>query len=90
MLEVVDEALHSATEAQKKTSKDADEKFNRAIVALSVYEMKYHPGTTEDATMIKKAEEEDKSSSEFLNRLKDNFRVREVPPFLLCRNTNVD
>lgn len=45
MLEVIDDALSSAAEAQKTTSnwQEVDEKVERAIEALSVYEKKYHP-----------------------------------------------
>ena len=45
VLEVVDDALDSAAEAQKKTSnwQDVDEKVERAIQALKAYEKKYHP-----------------------------------------------
>ena len=84
MLEVVDDALCSASEAQKKTSKVADEKFKKAIETLSVYETNYRPGTTEEKTVAKKmqkAEGEDKSSSMFLNRLKESARVREEVAF---------
>jgi hypothetical protein len=72
VLEAVDEALCSATEAQKRTSKDADEKFKKAIVALSTYETEYRTKKIVVERM-KKAKVDDKSSSEFLNRLKENF-----------------
>jgi hypothetical protein len=82
VLKVVDDALYSATEAQKKTSKDADEKFKEAIDALSVYEAKYHCRKIV-AQKMEKAEEGDKTSSKVLNRLKETFRVRGVCPFAL-------
>ena len=82
MLKVVDDALYSATEAQKKTSNDADEKFKEAIDALSVYEAKYHPSKIV-AQKMEKAEEGDKSSSKVLNKLKEKFLVRGVCPFAL-------
>ena len=79
VLKVVDDALNSATEAQRKTSKDADEAFKKAIDALRAYETKYCPYKTV-AKRMEKAEEEDKSSLKLLNRLKQNFRVREELP----------
>jgi hypothetical protein len=82
VLEVVDEALYSATEAQKKTSKDADKKFKMAIDALSAYETKYHPKKIV-AEKMEKAEEGDKSSSKVLNRLKENSIVRGACSFAL-------
>ena len=76
MLQVIDDALRSATEAGKKTSKEADEKFKRAIYALSAYETKYH--SRESVThVMAEAEAKDKSSSTGLEGLKEKFRVRE-------------
>ena len=75
MLQVVDDALYSAAEARKKTTKDADAKFLKATVALSAYEKKYHFKETVTDTMAE-AEAEDKSSSTILNRLKETLRVR--------------
>jgi len=89
VLEAVDEALCSATEAQKRTSKDADEKFKKAIVALSTYETEYRTKKIVVERM-KKAKVDDKSSSEFLNRLKENFHVSEELALLDRRNTNAD
>jgi hypothetical protein len=89
LLQVVDEALVSATEAQQKTSKDADEKFKNAIDALIAYEKMHHSSETV-AERMKKAEEVDKSSMTLLNRLKNNFHVRKELTLLLCRNTNAD
>jgi hypothetical protein len=86
VFEVVDNALFSATEAQKKTSKVA-EKFKMAIDALRDYETKYHLNKVVTVRM-EKAEEVDKSSSELLNRLK-SFRVRKKLA-LFCRHTDVD
>jgi len=76
VLQVVDYALGSATEARKKTSNDADAKFKKAIDALSAYEKKYHLRETVTQTMAE-AEANDKSSSTILKRLKETFRVRE-------------
>jgi hypothetical protein len=76
VLQVVDDALGSATETRKKTSNDADAKFKKAIDALSVYEKKYHFRETVTCTMAE-AEAKDKSSSTILKRLKETFRVRE-------------
>jgi macrodomain Ter protein organizer (MatP/YcbG family) len=76
VLQVVDDALSSATETRKKTSNDADVKFKKAIDALSAYEKKYHLKETVTQTM-EEAEGKDKSSSTILKRLKETFRVRE-------------
>jgi hypothetical protein len=76
VLQVIDEALYSATEAGKKTTKDADAKFKTAIDALSAYEMKYHRRETVTQTMAE-AEAKDTSSSTILKKLKETFRVRE-------------
>jgi len=84
VLEVVDDALSSATEAQKKTSKDADAKFKGAIDALSAYEKKFHPKETVAETMAE-AEAKDKKSSTILSKLKETLRVREEVTSLLCR-----
>ena len=85
VLEVVDAALHSAAEAQKKTSEVADEKFQKAIKALCDYATNYPSGTTEEtvAKRMRNAEEEDKSKSKFLSSLKV-FPVREELAFLHC------
>jgi hypothetical protein len=76
VLQVVDDALGSATEARKKTSSETDAKFKNAIDALSAYEKKYHSRETVTQTMAE-AEAKDKSSSTILKRLKETFRVRE-------------
>jgi lysyl-tRNA synthetase class I len=72
---VVDYALKSATEAQKKTSKEADEKFKSAIEALTAYEKKFHLRKTV-AERMTAAEAKDKSSSTILNKLREKLRVR--------------
>lgn len=77
MLQVVDDALRSATKARKKTLKDADEDFKKAIDALSAYETRHHPNLeTSVAKRMKSAEEVDTSSLKFLNKLKESRRVR--------------
>lgn len=43
MLQLVDDALLSATDAGMITSYKADKAFENAIQALSEYERKYHP-----------------------------------------------
>jgi hypothetical protein len=75
VLQVVDDALYSATEARKKTTKDADAKFKKATDALSAYGKKYHPKESVTNTMAE-AEAKDKSSSTILKRLKETLRVR--------------
>lgn len=78
MLQVVDDALRSAIKAQKKTLKDVDESFKKATDALSAYERTHHPNAkTLIAERMKTAEEKDTSSLKFLNRLKENWQVRE-------------
>ena len=76
VLAVVDDALGSAAEAQKKTSnwEDVDEKVERAIQALKAYEKKYHPKEIVAKRMLE-AEAKDKSSSTTLDRLKEILRV---------------
>jgi len=76
VLQVVDDALYSATEAGKKKTKNADAKFKEAIDALSAYEKKYHFRDTVIYTMAG-AVAKDKSSSTILKRLKEAFLVRE-------------
>ena len=73
VLEVVDNALSSAAE---KTPKDVDEKFKKAIAALSAYEKRRHSKETV-AKKMEDAETKDKSSSTTLNRLKAKLLVRE-------------
>lgn len=75
MLQVVDDALYSATEARKKTTKDTDSKFKKATIALSAYAKKYHPGETVTQNMTD-AGAKDNSSSTFMKRLKETWRVR--------------
>jgi hypothetical protein len=92
VLEVVDDALCSVAEAQKKTSKDVesvDEKFRKAIHELKVYEEKHHSNSKVVEGRMEDAQKKDKVSSTTLNRLKEKFRVREELAPLLCRNTNV-
>ena len=72
---VVDYALKSATEAQRKTSKEADERFKRAIEALAAYEKQFLSRKTV-AERMTAAEAKDQSSSTILNKLKEKFRVR--------------
>jgi hypothetical protein len=74
VLQVVDDALYSAAEAGKKTTKDADTKFKKATYALSAYEKKYHRTETFTHVMVE-AEAEDKSSSTVLKRMKETLRV---------------
>lgn len=59
--QVVDNALKSATEAQNKTSKKADNKFKEAADALSDYEKKCKSDETV-AERMAAAEAKDKSS----------------------------
>jgi hypothetical protein len=78
MLQVVDDALYSATEARKKTTKNADAAFKKATDALSTYEKKHHFKETVIQTMAV-AKAKDKSSSTVLKRLKETLSVRQHP-----------
>lgn len=79
MLQTVDDALRSAAaKALKKTMEDIDKNFKKAIDALSTYEEKYHINSKKPVLeRAKTAEDKDKSSLKFFNRLKENWRVRE-------------
>jgi hypothetical protein len=73
VLQVVDDALRSTTKAQKKTLKDVDENFKKAIEALSAYEKEHHPKlNTNVAERMKSAEETDTSSLKVLKGLKED------------------
>ena len=76
MLQFVDDALKSATEAGKKISNAADEAFKNAASKLGDYGRVYHPNETVTERM-EMAEKTDKSSLTFLNRMMEPFRVRE-------------
>jgi hypothetical protein len=84
-LEFVDDALQSAAAAGTKSSREAGEKFRKAIETLSEYEMDCYirqpvsdgdGGNTVNRRM-EVARAKDKSSSTILNRLKESLRVRE-------------
>jgi hypothetical protein len=83
-LQAVDDALSSAADAKSKTSKDVDQKFERAIEILSRYEMECHPKIQVPADgrfmtvldRMAKAKKKDKSSSTILNVLKEKFSAR--------------
>jgi hypothetical protein len=69
------------TETGKTTSKDADNKFKKGINALITNEKKFHSKEIV-AEKMKKTGAYDKSYSTILNRLKENFHVREyLAPF---------
>jgi hypothetical protein len=76
VLEVVDDALYSATRARKKTTEDADAKFKKATDALTAYEKKNYPRVTVPYKMAE-AKTKDKSSSTIMKRLEETSRVRE-------------
>lgn len=71
MIQVVDDALSSATEARKKMTNVADAKFEKATRALSAYEKKYHSRETVTQTMAE-AEAKDKAS-DLLAKLKELY-----------------
>jgi hypothetical protein len=74
VLQVVDDALYSAMEARKKTTKDADVKLKKAADALGAYEKKYHSGEGLTYRMAE-AEAKNNLSSTFLKRLEETSRV---------------
>jgi hypothetical protein len=74
VLEVVDGALYSVTEARKKATKDANAKFKKAVDALTAYEKKYHSRETVALTMAE-ARAKDQSSLTILQKLKETLRV---------------
>jgi hypothetical protein len=92
-LELVDDALHSAAEAGTKTSKKADERFQKAIETLSDYEMDYRASRPtsdgDDSNAVHRrmevANAKDESASTILNRLKESLKVREDLAPLLRR-----
>ena len=83
MLQVVDDALYSATEARKKTTKDADAKFEMATVKLSIFALRYDWWKVVPY-MIAKAKN-DKSFWTSLKWLKEILPVRKYPG--LCVTT---
>ena len=78
--QAVDDALKSATRAQNKTSKVADENVERAMVALNDYGKKFHSIET-FARRTGAGEAKHKSSLTILNNLKlpakEELTVRE-------------
>lgn len=82
-LQAVDDALGSAAEV-KKTSKEVDKKFERAIEVLSQYQLHHHPTNpasidSQPRTVHERmaaAKTKDKSSSTILNGLKEKFCLK--------------
>jgi hypothetical protein len=82
-LELVDDALKSATEVEKKTTKQVDEKFEAATNALSRYEedcrgrdpVPDHRRANTVRERMTTAKEKDKSSSNKLNAMKETLRM---------------
>ena len=72
-LNAVDDALGSAAEVKKKSSKEVDGKFATAIEELGCYEKLYHPGCQTNTVCEKMAaaKAKDKSTSTVLNVLKE-------------------
>ena len=73
VLKVVDDALGSAAEVKKKSSKEVDEKFATAIEELGCYQKLYLPGCQTKTVWEKMAaaKAKDKSTSTVLNVLKE-------------------
>jgi hypothetical protein len=78
-LQAVDDALSSAAGVKKKTSKEVDKEFERAIEILSDYEAEFHPresmpGANLEMTVCERMGQAKKkdttSSSRILNVLK--------------------
>lgn len=75
---IVDDALTSATEAQKTTSKEADKKLKIAINALTDYIREHRVNFKMDvAKCMEEAKAKDKLSLKPFNKLK--FHVRDGP-----------
>ena len=85
-LQAVDDALGSAAKVKTKTSREVDEKFEKAIEVLILYETECHPknpapgdsngrATTVHERMTK-AKTKDKSSSSILNVLKEKLSLK--------------
>jgi hypothetical protein len=80
MSQIVDDALTSATEAQKTTSKEADKTFKMAINALTDYIREHRVNIKMDvAKCMEEAKAKDKLSLKPFNNLKDKLRVRDGP-----------
>jgi hypothetical protein len=84
VLEFVDDALKSATETGKKSSKEADSKFEIAIRMLSDYQREFHP-ISDVRERMAEARANDESASTVLSRLKERFRVSEQLISSICR-----
>jgi len=97
----VDDAIDSAAKLESKTrpSISVDHKFERAVKALSIYEVNYHRSNpSSEAGHLKNvhrrmlsAKVKDKSCSRVLHRLKEKlFRnVRLLYMILLINNTGL-
>ncbi|KAH9955998.1 hypothetical protein BC827DRAFT_1234259 [Russula dissimulans] len=77
-LQLVDDALKSAAEVEKKVSKEVDERFEKAIESLSDYEKQYHFKETVTQTMAA-AKAKDKSSLSAINTLKEKSGMKPNP-----------
>jgi hypothetical protein len=83
-LQAVDDALSSAAAVKGNTSKEVDEKFERAIEVLSCYEtecLPVKPASRDGRSMtvherLSKAKGKDKSSSTKLKVLKEKFSAK--------------
>ena len=63
---------------------NVDENFEKAINKLREYEKRYPPNSAKPiAERMRLAKEKDKSSSKFLNKLKENWHVRKGSTFTL-------
>jgi hypothetical protein len=78
-LQLVDDALKSAAEVEKKVSKEVDERFEKAIESLSDYEKQYHFKETVTQTMAA-AKAKDKSSLSAINTLKEKSGMKVSVP----------
>lgn len=84
--QTVDYALESATRAQKKRSKEADENFQKAIYALSDYEKKCHSSKTVTQRMAAaKANDKSKLKSRVIVTVSERIKVTFSTP-----HTNID
>ena len=85
-MEAADVALSAAAKVTFKTSTEVDEKFERALDVLSLYERDYFlprgPVSNDHSSrfvheLMTAAKEKDKLSSILINSLKEKLQVRE-------------
>jgi hypothetical protein len=79
--------MQAATKAEKKSTKEADEKFARAVDGLSDYEKQCHSKETVSKKMAE-AKAKDRSSLTSLNALKEKMRMKVRVAHITLRRTH--